>query len=217
LALEVLSALDKFKANAERPFPPGYPDNVRTFYSPIDDVHGALQELLESAESSIAIAMYGYDDPQLNEILRGKLESGQVFVSMSLDKTQAAGIHEREILKEWQNDGMGNSIAIGRSAKGAIMHLKLIIVDGVDVVTGSTNWSGGGETQQDNQLIVVRDPFVAAEARARIDIIHDQMLKQMAKDAVKSALPTRRGAATRARTRQPATRRRRATTSHHKG
>jgi hypothetical protein len=33
---------------------------------------------------------------------------------------------------------------------------------------------------QAKQLTVIRDPYVCAEARSRIDIIHDCMLKQMA-------------------------------------
>jgi phosphatidylserine/phosphatidylglycerophosphate/cardiolipin synthase-like enzyme len=124
--------------------------------------------------------MYGYDDPELNEVLRGKLADASIFVQLSLDSGQAAGRAEKPLLALWQNDGTGNSIAIGHSEKGAIMHLKLAIVDGLDVVTGSTNWSTSGETKQDNQLTVIRDPLVAAEARARVDIIHDDMLKQMA-------------------------------------
>ena len=153
---------------------------TRTFYSPVDDVHGALAAVLESASSSVVVSMYGYDDPQLNAVLRSKLEDDKIFVQLSLDSTQAAGRAEKPLLVPWENDGTGNSIAIGHSEKGAIMHLKLAIVDGLDVITGSTNWSTSGETRQDNQLTVTRDPLVAAEARARVDIIHDDMLKQMA-------------------------------------
>jgi hypothetical protein len=56
----------------------------------------------------------------------------------------------------------------------------MVIIDGVDVATGSTSWSAGCESRQDNQLTVIRDPLVWAEARSRIDIVHDTMLKQMA-------------------------------------
>jgi phosphatidylserine/phosphatidylglycerophosphate/cardiolipin synthase-like enzyme len=177
VALSSLTELDRFKAEA---FAPGYPDAARTFYSPVDQVHEALKALLSSATKSVVVSMYGYDDEELDAVVRDKLESDKIFVQMSLDKTEAAGVHEKEILAKWDNDGVGNSIAIGHSEKNAIMHLKMVIIDGLDVITGSTNWSTSGETAQDNQLTVIRDALVAAEARNRVDIIHDDMLKQMA-------------------------------------
>ncbi|HEV7187292.1 MAG TPA: phospholipase D-like domain-containing protein [Blastococcus sp.] len=193
MALDALSDLDRFKAS---PFPAGYPPAVRTFYSPVDDVPAALAAVLESARTSVVVSMYGYDDPTLNQVLRSKLQDDKVFVQLSLDSSQAAGPAEKAMLAAWSNDGIGNSIAVGHSEKGAIMHLKLAIVDGVDVVTGSTNWSTGGETRQDNQLTVIRDPLVAAEARARVDIIHDDMLKQMAATRqAGSAVPVGHGSA----------------------
>jgi phosphatidylserine/phosphatidylglycerophosphate/cardiolipin synthase-like enzyme len=178
MALNSLTDLDQFKV---APFAPGYPDATRTFYSPVDRVHDALKALLASANKSIVVAMYGYDDPELNTALRSALENENMYVQMSLDSTQAGGKAEKALLAPWLNDKIGNSIAIGHSEKSAIMHLKMVIIDGVDVITGSTNWSPGGESKQDNQLTVIRDPYVCAEARSRIDIIHDSMLKQMAK------------------------------------
>jgi phosphatidylserine/phosphatidylglycerophosphate/cardiolipin synthase-like enzyme len=183
MALESLTALDQYKAT---PFTPGYPDTTRTFYSPVDQVHEALKALLTSATKSIVVAMYGYDDTDLNTVLQSALNDEKMYVQMSLDSTQAAGKAEHALLAPWLNHKIGNSIAIGHSEKSAIMHLKMVIIDGVDVITGSTNWSTGGESKQDNQLTVIRDPNVCAEARSRIDIIHDSMLKQMAAAAAKA-------------------------------
>lgn len=126
MALGQLNELDQFKVAV---FVPGYPDNARTFYSPVDQVHEALKALLKSATKSLAVSMYGYDE--LDEVIRGKLESDKIFVQMSLDKSQSAGVHEAALLSKWQNDGVGNSIAIGHSEHSAIMHLKMVIIDGM--------------------------------------------------------------------------------------
>jgi phosphatidylserine/phosphatidylglycerophosphate/cardiolipin synthase-like enzyme len=158
----------------------GYPADVRTFYSPVDDVHGVLSSLLASTQKSIVLNMYGYDDDELNDIIMSKLADEHVYVQMSLDKSQAAGVHERELLAKWDNGLIGNSIAIGHSTKGAISHMKIVIIDGVYTVRGSTNWSLAGEQKQDNELTVHNNAVIAAETRAELDQNHDAMLKQMA-------------------------------------
>lgn len=171
-----LAALDKFKFP---PVPAGYPDNQRTLYSPVDNVKGALLYLLGSAKQSLVVAMYGFADQDLANILYRKLINEHVYVQITLDETQACGAHEKAILTA--ENYPSSSVAVGRSERSAIMHLKEFVIDGHIVGTGSTNWSDNAETKQDNALVVIADPFVAAEARARIDCIHSSIVAKAAK------------------------------------
>ena len=172
--------LDRYKA---KPIAAGYSPSMRTFYSPYDDVHGALKAVIESAQHSIIVAMFGYDDDELAALLDTALKNDTMFVQISLDKSQAGGVHEKALLAKYSAEMRGNSVAIGSSEKGAIAHRKMVIVDGIWRVSGSTNWSVSGETLQDNEATIMLDPFACAEARTLLDISHDHMLAAMAKRA----------------------------------
>jgi phosphatidylserine/phosphatidylglycerophosphate/cardiolipin synthase-like enzyme len=172
MALDDLSALDKYSAI---PFPPGTTPDLRTFWSPIDDVHGVLLELINSATTSLVLAMYGLDDDELVGAIHTKLDNAHCVVQLTLDSSQAGGVHEKALLAKANLPA--NLIAIGRSERGQIMHMKTLIVDGMDLVTGSTNWSPSGESLQDNELTVRRDLRDAVRARARVDAIHAHMVQ----------------------------------------
>jgi phosphatidylserine/phosphatidylglycerophosphate/cardiolipin synthase-like enzyme len=169
-------------------FPHGYDRDYLTFYAPRDPgVHQVLLWTLLQARSSVAINMYGFDDPEMVSLLEHFALDPKVLVTLSLDSTEAKTHVEDALLSLLRNDLPGNSIAIGRSEGHDISHDKLLVVDGLYLVTGSTNWSFGGEVKQDNQLTLTRDPIACAEARAVIDLDHDVMLKQMAEAAAEKA------------------------------
>jgi phosphatidylserine/phosphatidylglycerophosphate/cardiolipin synthase-like enzyme len=179
LAAVPFESLGRFKQAGK--FPPGYSQDALSFYSPRDaGLHAVIVWTLLQATHSIAVNMYGFDDPQASAIIQLHTLNAAVAVTLSLDKSQAGGAAEKAILASFNNQLIGNSIAIGRSSRGDISHDKLLVVDGLYTVTGSTNWSFGGEELQDNQLTLSRDPLAAAEARTIIDLDHDDMLKQMA-------------------------------------
>lgn len=156
-----------------------YPSNVRRFFAPDDDVHSVLMAVLSSATLSIAGSMYGYDDDDINALLLKHANDPHLPVQLALDKTQAAGKHEKILIAQWPSDIIGNNLVIGTSRKHAINHLKLFVIDGLYTIGGSTNLSIGGEGAQNNELIVICDPTYAAETRAKIDLCHSEMTQQM--------------------------------------
>ena len=171
-------ALAGYKA---APFPAQYPEDFKTFFSPRDPgIEQLIVDLLGSAQHSIVINMFGYDLDSANEVILAKAADPAIYLQMSLDRSQAGGVHEKALLATWQSDKAGNSIAIGTSIHSAISHLKVLIVDGLYVVSGSTNWSISGVSLQDNQLTLHHSAIVAAEYRSVLDLNHDAMLKQMA-------------------------------------
>lgn len=175
---EQFADLSRFKTGGETP---GAPTFAHRFYAPVDEVHKALITVVKAAKKSLHVAMYGFDDDELADVIHAKIEHPHLFVTLSLDKSQAGGVHERAILAK--QDYPATSIAVGHSEKGAIMHLKTVVVDGIDTISGSTNWSTGGEEKQDNELTVTRNPWLAHDAETRLAVIHDSMLQQMAKSS----------------------------------
>lgn len=178
-----ITDLDQFK---HAPVDPTYATDTRTFYSPIDDVHGVLKAIIDSAQSSVVIAMYGYDDDELAALIAHHLDNPAMHVQVTLDKSQAGGVHERALLAKYKEQMDSNSVAIGTSEKSAIMHRKMAVIDGVWRISGSTNWSTSGETLQDNELTVMRHATVCAEARAILDLEHVKALTQMTRSHVQT-------------------------------
>src|SRR5271156_2412093 len=105
-----LSALDRFKTGG---FAAGYPSDCRTFYSPVDDLHGALLYIAKSARKELIVAMFGFDDLDLANAIKEKLSDPTCFVQLTLDKSQAGGIHERALLA--QENYPNSSVAVGSS------------------------------------------------------------------------------------------------------
>lgn len=178
---QVWDSLDQYKRSGTG-FGQGWPATMyKRFWSPDDDVHGALTALAKSATKTIDCAMYGWDDDDLDTLFRAAWENGEIAVRLCLDKSQAGGVHEKALLAKWNGTGHGNPpFVIGTSRDHAISHLKLLVVDGLYTVMGSTNWSTSGESKQNNECSIYRDFAVAQDAIWKIALTHSEMQSQMA-------------------------------------
>lgn len=175
---EAWGLLSSFKAT---PFPPDYPGNVKHVFAPVDLVHEAFLSLLQCSDlSSLDASMYGWDDEQISDLFEHALLDENIPVTLCLDSSQAGGVHERAIIAKYPAGEMGNQVVIGRSSKGAINHDKLIVINRLVTICGSTNLSAGGERKQNNEATIVLDRAFAGETVNRIQIIHGEMAAQMA-------------------------------------
>lgn len=182
------AALDwsKLATYASAPFPPGWDPDEYVFFSPRDpNVHQAILDVVQSASHRVVVNMYGYDDPDVDAALHAKAADPELTFWMNLDRSQAGGVHEKALLAPWAS-AIGTSIAVGTSIKHAISHLKVCVVDGLYVISGSTNWSLAGEQKQDNELTITRNALKAVRFESVLLLNHAAMLQQMAAKVAKT-------------------------------
>jgi hypothetical protein len=188
--LQTFQLDDLAQYTREGAFGPTASPDFRVFYVGRDDVHGVLVHLFSRVRLSVKMNMFGYDDDQLNQLLDGLTEDSSVMVQVTLDKSQATGVHEKKIL---QSDaaadpaGFAADFAIGQSDTHQISHTKGGVLDGIVAFEGSTNWSSSGEgtgislnqakqhpgfKAQNNTLAVYVNSYEIAKFSARLDYEH---------------------------------------------
>jgi hypothetical protein len=168
-----------------------YSDNASAdfhlFYVGRDNVHEILKYILSRARVSLYLNMFGYDDDELNKILMAKALDPNVTMLVTLDKSQAGGKHEKQLvdLDASTQDGVAafnTHFVIGQSATHQISHTKGFVADSKVGAEGSTNWSASGEgtfvvtghpggsgyKAQNNTQSVFTDPDTIARFQAEL-------------------------------------------------
>jgi hypothetical protein len=176
---------------------PGYGDSY-LFFVGRDDVHGILLHLLSNEKLSLKLNMFGFDDQELNDAILALFKVPSVHVQVSLDKSQAGGVHEKKIIAADQvqdPSDFANSFTILQSATHQISHTKggVLASQGL-YFEGSTNWSSSGEgtgislksdvknpagfKAQNNTLLVSANPINYSRFSVQLDVEHQVGLAQ---------------------------------------
>ena len=195
-SLQSFALDDLAQYTREGVFGPTASPDLRMFYVGRDDVHGVLVHLFSRVKLSVKMNMFGYDDDQLNQLLFDLAKDPTVMVQVTLDKSQASGVHEKKILA---SDIAGDAaayaadFAVGQSATHQISHTKGGVLDGIVAFEGSTNWSSSGEgtgislsqakqhpgfKAQNNTLAVYVNAYEIAKFSARLDYEHGVAVHQ---------------------------------------
>lgn len=135
----------------------GNAENV-AFFSPKENLETEDLRLLNSAASTIDIAMYSFTDLRIEEALAEAAHRG-VKIRLYRDGLQSANEESRALRNGSRSTtellrGISN-VEIKIKPSSQSMHLKAFCIDKRLLRTGSANWSPQGETRQDNDLYVI--------------------------------------------------------------
>jgi hypothetical protein len=147
-SLQTFSLLDLQQFTFEKAYSSTASKDFHLFYVGRDDVHDILKYVLSRATVSLYMNMFGFDDDELNSIVMAKAEDPKITVLITLDKSQAGGVHEKQLLNSdvaKDPNAFNTHFVIGQSATGQISHTKGFVADGKVGAEGSTNWSAAGE------------------------------------------------------------------------
>jgi phosphatidylserine/phosphatidylglycerophosphate/cardiolipin synthase-like enzyme len=130
-------------------------------YAPVENLEHVDLALIKSARKSVDVAMYTLTDWPIIAALKDAQARG-VTVRIALDPSVRQAYDKLT--------DMADVVRVKK--RGPLMHLKAYAVDGALLRTGSANLSPGGLKQQDNDLIILRDPVAAGKFEARFAEIY---------------------------------------------
>lgn len=148
MSLQSFSLDELVPFTKEQQVNPRASSDFRLMFAGRDDIHGALKHVLSRVTVSLYLGMFGYDDDELNDIIMGIIHDPSITCLITLDKSQAGGVHERRLLEsDAAKDPIGynSHFVVGQSLTHQISHTKGFVADGLVGAEGSTNWSVSGE------------------------------------------------------------------------
>jgi hypothetical protein len=191
----ILRQFDAF--TPEQVLNPGYGQSY-LFFVGRDDVHSIMMQLFHQEKLGVVGNMFGYDDDDINQAIIDLWKTPSVSVQITLDKSQAGGVHERKIIaadEAFDAVEFNNSFAIGTSESHQISHTKGFVFLGQNIwFEGSTNLSASGEgigislkadvrnpvgfKAQNNTLHVSTNHINLTRFRTRLDYEHKVAVAQ---------------------------------------
>ena len=132
--------------------------NEQVYFSPKGGCTEAIVKNLDQAERYVLVQAYSFTSKPIAEALVGAHKRG-VKVKVLLDKSQRRGKGSK--LGMLVDAGIPVSI----DTKHSIAHNKVMIIDGVTVMTGSFNFTSAAEDKNAENLLVVHDKALAKQYR----------------------------------------------------
>jgi phosphatidylserine/phosphatidylglycerophosphate/cardiolipin synthase-like enzyme len=129
---------------------------IEILFAPENDVMGRIIQEVNRAQRSIRFAAFSFTDHDLAVAMLNRKEQAAVGVSGVFETT--GSLTQSSELTFLYCAG----VPVFQDGNPGILHHKFIVIDGETVVTGSFNFSSNAARNNDENLLIIRSPEVAA-------------------------------------------------------
>lgn len=149
--------------------------------------NGLIARYLNTAQKSIDLALFVFSEQPLADVLQYPFQRG-VAIKTLIDPGFAFRYYSEGLdllgvsLRERCRLEVGNQpwplaatfVGIPTLVEGDKLHHKIAVIDGQTVITGSHNWSPSANLQNDETLLVLQNPKIAAHYQRELERLQAQ-------------------------------------------
>ncbi len=143
---------------ANTPFP-GIPINstmwVETYFSPEDLARDQIVSVVSEAQHSVHFMAFSFTSDEIGDAMMQRADAG----------VEVAGIFETRGANTQYSECprmLNYGLDVRLDGNPRTMHHKVVIIDGAIVVTGSFNFSSNATNNNDENILIIHSPYVAA-------------------------------------------------------
>lgn len=141
---------------------------VENYFSPDDNISPRLVDLVEDAQTSVDFLAYSFTSDPLADALIERFQAG-VSVRGVFDENSYRSNTGGEYLR-LQRAQMN----VRLDGNPNLMHHKVIVIDAETVVLGSYNFTRAADRTNDENILVIHDPVVAAAYLLEFESLYRQ-------------------------------------------
>jgi len=139
-------------------------NEIENYFCPEDWCSNRILEELEKAKKSIYFMIFSFTSEEIGDYLIKKHEDG-VEIRGIFEKQQLSNYSQYQKLKN-----AGIDVILDKNKY--VMHHKVFIIDNETVITGSFNPTKGGETINDENILIIHSPNITKKYIEEFNLLY---------------------------------------------
>lgn len=128
---------------------------VETYFSPEDLTRDQIVSVVSEAQHSVHFMAFAFTSDEIGQAMMDRADAGVEIAGIF--ETRGANTQYSECPRL-----LNHGVDVRLDGNPRTMHHKVVIVDGAIVVTGSFNFSSNATNNNDENILIIHSPYVAA-------------------------------------------------------